>query len=215
MAGDQLMRPETLYAFLDESGTVGASNGTHFLVIAVLTAVQPRDLELPVRRALKKLGRSISCGELKAARSSEKFNTRLLSTIASQDVSIVSVIVDQSAITLAPTDSEAIYRQAVTRTIHHVVERFPCIDIFLDKRYTNDALVYLLEKQIRESLVDLTTQMVIIRQQDSFTRKELQAVDAVAWAFFQKYERGNPRFYELIADKVIVEEVLSQKKWKD
>lgn len=48
----------------------------------------------------------------------------------------------------------------------------------------------------------------------SYARKELQAVDAVAWAFFQKYERGDPRFYELIAARVIVEDVITQKKWK-
>jgi len=43
------------YAFLNESGTVGASNGSHFLLVAVLTTTKPRDLELPVRRALKNM----------------------------------------------------------------------------------------------------------------------------------------------------------------
>ncbi len=34
-------------------------------------------------------------------------------------------------------------------------------------------------------LVDVPHQLVLIRQQSSLERKELQAVDAVAWAFFQ------------------------------
>ena len=202
------------YAFLDESGTVGAPNGTHFLVVAVLTAEDPRDLELPVRRALKKHGRSMISGEMKASRASEQINLRLLSAIARHDVSIVAVVVDQRAITLPPTDPEEIYRQAVARAIHHLVERFPQIEICLDKRYTNETLTYSLEKHIRAKLVDLSAQMVLLRQQSSYARKELQAVDAVAWAFFQKYERGDPRFYELIAARVIVEDVITQKKWK-
>ena len=60
------------YAFMDESGTVSASTGTHFLVIAVLAVENPRDLEVPVRRALKKSGRDLTGGEIKASRASEK-----------------------------------------------------------------------------------------------------------------------------------------------
>jgi hypothetical protein len=38
--------------------------------------------------------------------------------------------------------------------------------------------------------------------------KELQVADAIAWAFFQKYERGDSRFYNAIAPQVILEEVV-------
>jgi len=201
------------YAFIDESGTAG-STGTHFLVIAVLTSATPRDLELPVRRALKKYGRSLTKGEIKATHASEKTNLRMLEAIASHEVSIVAVIVDQQAIVRPPKNPEEIYRQAITRAIHILVERFPRIEICLDKRYTNETLRYELEKHIRENLVDISPQLALIRQQSSHTRKELQAADAVAWAFFQKYERGDSRFYDVIASKVIVEELISKKKWK-
>jgi hypothetical protein len=33
------------------------------------------------------------------------------------------------------------------------------------------------------------------------------------WALFQKYERGEERFYEIIEDKVLVEEVVKRKLW--
>jgi len=55
------------YAFMDESGTVGAT-GTRFLVVAALTTTRPRYLELIVRHALKKYRRSLKYGEIKAAR---------------------------------------------------------------------------------------------------------------------------------------------------
>jgi len=214
MAGDKIKMDATLYyAFIDESGTAG-STGTHFLVIAVLTSATPRDLELPVRRALKKYGRSLTKGEIKATHASEKTNLRMLEAIASHEVSIVAVIVDQQAIVRPPKNPEEIYRQAITRAIHILVERFPRIEICLDKRYTNETLRYELEKHIRENLVDISPQLALIRQQSSHTRKELQAADAVAWAFFQKYERGDSRFYDVIASKVIVEELISKKKWK-
>lgn len=202
------------YAFMDESGTVGAENGTHFLVVAALTAEKPRDLEVPVRRALKKSGRDLTDGEIKASRASQKNNLRMLEAVAHHTAGIVAVIVDQTAISIPPDDPEEIYRQAVTRAIHILLERFTKVDICIDKRYTNEAFRDRLEQHIRENVMDIFPQMALIRQQSSHERKELQAVDAVAWAFFQKYERGDARFYEVIAPKVIAEEVINRKKWK-
>ena len=43
--------PPLHYAFMDESGTVGAATGTHFLVVAVISLSNPRDVERPIRRA--------------------------------------------------------------------------------------------------------------------------------------------------------------------
>jgi len=43
----------------------------------------------------------------------------------------------------------------------------------------------------------------------------LQAADAVAWAFFQKYERGDTRFFDIIAPNVIVEELFKETDWSE
>lgn len=203
------------YAFIDESGTVGASTGSHFLVIAVLSVGRPRDIELPVRRALKKYGHRLSGGEIKAAKTEKAAILRMLQAIADQDVNIVAVIVDQNAIVLPPKDSEVIYRWAVTHAIHHLVERFPRIEIHLDRRYTKEELRHALERCIREGIEDLRQKLVLIYQESSQGRKELQAADAVAWAFFRKYERGDSRFYNIIAPKVIAEELIVEKDWSD
>ena len=200
---------------MDESGTVGASKGSHFLVVAVLSASQPRDIELPVRRALKKYGRSLSAGEIKAARTEEAAILRMLQTIAEQDVRVVAVIVDQKAISRPPKDSEEIYRWAVTRAVYHLVELFPRIEICLDRRYTNEKLRHALERHIREGIEDLHQKLVLIYQESSYMRKELQAADSVAWAFFQKYERGDTRFYDIIAPKVFKEELIIEKDWNE
>jgi len=101
----------------------------------------------------------------------------------------------------------------VTWAVHHAVQRWPRLELCLDKRYTNKVLRHRLEKAIREGIADLHQEVVLIRQEDSISRKELQAVDYVAWAFFQKYERGNDRFYQIIAQKVVVEEVIERALW--
>lgn len=201
------------YAFIDESGTVGFPGGTHFLVIGVLVSDNLREVERPIRRALKKFGPSLTSGEIKAADFGEPAVLRLLNEIAQADIEIVATIVDQHVIRRPPRDKEDLYRQSVARTVRRLVERYPRVQIVLDKRYTRSALRDTLEESIRTELEDLPRQRVLIRQQNSSERKELQAVDAIAWAFFQKYERNDDRFYDLISFRIVDEQVISEKYW--
>jgi transcriptional/translational regulatory protein YebC/TACO1 len=201
------------FAVIDESGTVGIPGGTHFLVVALLSTGQPREIELPIRHALKKYGPSLSRGEIKAANFEEKAIARLLTEIAKEDVSIFATIVDQSVIVKPPAEMEDIYRRAVSKTVYKLVEQCPRVNICLDRRYTNERHRFELESKIRESIQDLPQKVVMIQQENSISRKELQAVDAVAWAFFQKYERDNASFYELISSKIIAEEIIQEREW--
>lgn len=201
------------YAFIDESGTVGFPGGTHFLVIGVLVTENPREVERPIRRALKKYGPSLVSGEVKAADFEEKAVFRLLKEIAEEKVEIAATIVDQRAIQHPPKDREDIYRQSVARTVRRLVGRYPHVQVVLDKRYTRNTMRDKLEDAIRAELEDLPRQRVLIRQENSNDRKELQAVDAIAWAFFQKYEREDDRFYNLISLRIVDEEVISDKDW--
>jgi hypothetical protein len=150
---------------------------------------------------------------MKAKKSREQIILRLLNEVNKADVAIVAVVVDQKAIVHPPKVSEDIYRIAATRAVHHVVQRWPVVEICLDRRYTNEALRDRLEQHIREGIADIPRQIVMIRQEDSIKRKELQLVDFVAWAFFQKYEKNDDRFYQVIAPKIVKEELLELKDW--
>ena len=41
----------------------------------------------------------------------------------------------------------------------------------------------------------------------------LWPVDYVAWALFQKHERGDCRFYDIVASKIIVEQTVANPLW--
>jgi len=201
------------FAFIDESGTVGAETGTHFLIVAVICGDQARDIEIPVQRAQKKFGTSLASGEMKANSSREAVTLRLLKELAKEDIQIVAVAVDQKAIVSAPNDKEDIYRIAVSRAVYHLVERWPRIQILLDQRYTNNQLRFELEKQIREEIVDLPQKVVLLRQLNSQAQRGLQAADFIAWAFFQKYEKSDCRFVDVLTSKIVQEEVIVRKTW--
>jgi hypothetical protein len=201
------------YAFIDESGTASVPGGTHFLVVAILSTKYPREIEMPVRRALKKFGPNLARGEIKAADFEERAVARFLKEIVKQNVSILALIVDQGVILQPPKEMEDIYRRTVALSIYRLVERWQYLDICLDQRYTNKRHRFLLEKQIREAIQDLPQKVILIHQESSVNRKKLQAVDAVSWAFFQKYERSNSYFYDIIASKVVLEEVIYAQDW--
>lgn len=201
------------YAFMDESGTVCVSNGTHFLIVAVLAASSLRDAERPVRHVMKKYGTSLGSGEIKAADFDETAILHLLSELAEEEIAVVATVVDQHAIRIPPKEIEEIYRRAAAWTVRTLAEQFPRLELSIDKRYTNAHLHRLLEKAIRDEVENLSHQNIIIQQENSVSRKGLQAVDAIAWAIFQKYERGNSRFYDVIAASILSETVIRQKDW--
>lgn len=201
------------FAFLDESGGADPFSGSRFLVVAILTTINPRPIALHVKRARRSLGRRSRPDELKASTLEEPVVKRLLQSIVDEDVEIVAVVVDKGAILRPPQDPEDIYRAAATRAVARCVERSPRVDLCLDKRYTKRSLRHQLERTIREGIVGTGQEVVLIQQADSRVRKELQAVDHVAWAIFQKYESGDERFYAILRSKIVIEEGFDRDLW--
>ncbi len=200
------------YAFLDESGDETPFGGQPFLVVAVLITEQPRGIELAVTRARRKYGASLASGEMKADASPRAVTNWLLAALAATPIEIVAVVIDKTAIVRPPADPRTIYRVAVAEAVRRAVERCPQLDLYLDKRYTSPRLRQLLEEAIRVRLAGSAAD-VSIRHVDSIASKGLQAVDYVAWALFQKYARGASEYYEIIAERIVVEEWLRIALW--
>jgi hypothetical protein len=207
------MNDDYHFSFIDESGTSSPFSGSRFFVVVLLDTRNPRKVEMHIRRLHKRFGTSLKSGEMKADASQEKTIRRFLSTIANERIEIIAIIVDKKSILRPPKDNEKIYREAVSLAVSHAAMRWQKVEVYLDKRYTSKRLRKALEKEIRERISDFPHQVVIINQEDSIARKELQAADFISWAFFQKYERRDSQFFDIIAGNVIVEEVISRRLW--
>jgi hypothetical protein len=195
--------------FLDEAGDVNPFGGSRFLVVAVLVVEQPKMVERHLKRIYQKLARKPTSGEMKATQSEERVVKQLLQFITKEEISIVTVIVNKRDMVKPLAKTEEMYRWAVGQVVRHGVKQWPRLLIHLDKRYTTKTLQIQLEQQIREMLTNIYQEVVLIRQEDSHSQKGLQVVDYVVWAIFQKYERNNEQFYQIIADKILVEELLT------
>ena len=201
------------YAFVDKSGSTAPTETSHILVIAVLGTEEPIDIRRVIHRFQKKNSSSLPSGELKARKLEPAKVKKVLDKLAQSPIQIVAVIVDPIILNHPPQDPEDIYRWAVSRAVYFMVERYPNVEIVLDRRYTKEPLRFELEKAIRKEITGIPDQYVLIRQDNSSQRKELQAVDFLAWAFFQKYEKNDAQYYDLIAPLVVKEEWLSKQLW--
>ena len=206
------MNESVRYAFIDEFGGVALFTADEpCLVVVALLSQSPRQLELIIKRAHERFGSRLPSGEMKAARSTKQAIRWVLTAIAAHEVAVVAVIMDKRGVVKPPKDAEELYRQAMTRVVRLCVERWPRLDVTLDKRYTHAGLRQELEFSIREGLAGIPGQVVVIHQEDSLGVKALQAVDYVAWAFGQKHARNDDSYCQLIGEKIVAEEVIEAK----
>lgn len=201
------------YAFVDESGTETPFGGGHFLVVALISVDREQDLSAIVKRVHKKFGSGTKSGELKAAVSPVKARRYLLEALAATPIEIVTTIVDKRLILRPPSDPGILYRACVARVIRSAATIWPSIDVCLDRRYSTARLRNLLDETIRAALSDLPEVQVSIRQEDSISHKGLQAADFVAWALHRKYEQSETDYYEIVASRIVNEELIVQALW--
>lgn len=139
--------------------------------------------------------------------------SRFLRYIAELDVEIVAVVLDKHAVPV-PADPEEWYRQLCAAAVRHCIERYVRLNLDLDRRYTHETLREKLDGSIFLQAAggpDATgLRMIRIEHLDSTQEKGIQAADAVVWSLGQKYERGDDELYQLIAGKIIVEEMLGK-----
>lgn len=202
------MKTQTMITgFVDESGTSSSGNDeTDVYTVALLLTHDLKGLDVTVRRLRRTLGRRDRSGELKAARTDPMVIRRLLSQIAQTDSEVYITVVDKTG--LLSSQSEAAYRAAVARVVRCCVERHPEVQIFLDKRYTKRSQRQQLEQVIREAIVHVPEQLVLIEQVESWAMAGLQAVDFVAWAFQQKHANKDAWAAAIIAGLVASEETV-------
>jgi len=105
-----------------------------------------------------------------------------------------------------------LYLTTASRLFRRCVERHPRLEIHFDKRYTSKFQSRMFERYLREEISDLSGTIVTVEQDDSVALKELQAADFVAWAAGQR-TRGNDTFWQIIAHRVVLDEVIRREKW--
>ena len=189
-----------------------AARSSRYLVVAIVLTDEAQGLRRTVARIRKGMDKRLGqILELKAYHTPKNVVSRLLRKVAEQDVEIVATVWRKGKGT-SPADPEDGYRHLCALAVRRCVERHPQFSLVLDKRYTNPRLRDRLIETITGGIGPST--VLVLQQSESRQEKALQVADAVAWSIFQKYERGDMTLYDIVHEKIVLEEVVGQiKNW--
>ncbi len=190
------------YGFLDEAGDVGYGAGASGKFIVVVIVVghpeRLRKAVTKIRKALRKGLRDIP--EMKAALGDPRLTQKLLTRAAEIGFEGVAMVINKGFFP-RPQDSEDLYRYACVRAVREALERFGPLTVTLDKRDKTEERRRRLNQAINASVEDLDTPLNL-QHVESHRERVLQVADAVAWALFQKHERGDETFWQIIRGNV-------------
>lgn len=189
------------YGFLDESGDVEYTHGTANHLVVVVVVGHPERLRRAITRTRKTLHKGIrNVPELKAG-GDPRVTEALLTHAVEIGFDAVGAVINKNRFP-RPRDAEDLYRYACVRAVREALERFGPLTLTVDRRYTKVKLRSRLEQALLSGVQDLGIPLHI-RHEDSKKERMLQVADAVAWTLFQKYERGDETFWQMIRGKVI------------
>ena len=192
------------YGFLDESGDVDftAAATVNFVVVIVVVG-RLRPLQIAVKKLRRDFGRHLkTVSELKASQNDPRITRRLLTRAVEAGFEALAVVVDKRKLVL-PADPEDLYRDACARAVREALERFGSLTLTLDRRYRTFRLQSRLDEVLSACLMGLSGKTLAIHHENSEKERALQVADAVAWALFQKYERGDETLWQVIQGRVI------------
>lgn len=191
------------YGFLDESGnTRYGSTDSRFLIVSLVVVGYPERLRKAVTKTRKSLGKRLrDLPELKAATGDPRVVHKLLGRAVEIGFDAVAVILDKNSFP-QPLEPEDLYRYACSTVVRAALERCGPLSLILDKRYKTDRQRQQLEQAIRTGVEDADMIRDILHE-ESHKERVLQVADAVCWSLFQRYERGNEEFWEVIRERVI------------
>ncbi len=198
------------YGFLDESGILEkkAKEGSYFVIAVVLVAhpAEVRDVMRIARR--KALGKFRVSSTFHAYKEGSGVVKLVLGELARRDVEVIVGIWDKRRRKVR-VDKNELYRKLVAQTVKITLEFYPELDLVIHKRYTDPKFQNQLHSAIVQGVRGVGSGFIAISQQDERQRKELELADAVAYAVFQKYNRRNAEFYEIIKERIKVESRLA------
>jgi uncharacterized protein DUF3800 len=200
---------EAKYGFMDEAGDVGADPGSsRVMVVAVVLTGSPELLRREIKKVRTRLGKKKErLQEFKASESPPAWNRKRLERLAALDSEIVVVAAEKTLRSFLQKP-EVLYQTLCIQAVEECLQYSPTLNLCVDKRYTNPRLREDFDQAL-QSAIEQSGRTLIIKHLDSVQEAALQQADLLAWAFLQKYTKGDESFTEPIKRRIVAEKVLT------
>lgn len=185
------------HIYIDESGEFGyGPNSSDVLVATALLTDHPRRVEKLARKLWKALPHLHVHQELHANESDLRSINKILHAVADEGVKAHAYI-------LTKQPDADIHSQYYRLLAHIIRSHTNAYEIFIDKRDT--------DKKRKLMISDIEDGHIFDRVKfvDSRAVKQIQIVDFISWAVFQKKEFSISDFTDILGDNLTIEE------WRD
>ena len=205
------------HLFVDEAGDLGfSSRSSKFFVVAFLVTDDPFSLSKKLRRLLKRLRarNRYKRDELKFSYASKEIRKKVIEKLAETDINCGEIVVDKGKVNTELRDPMIFYNYAVVHNIMTLVlpllsdKMRLTIDKSLGRERMKNFNEYLMEKaqylwrnRMRREEPFQPSRMEVCHV-DSQREPGLWAADHLAGAIYNKYEHGNPEYYDVIERKI-------------
>ncbi len=189
------------FVFIDESGDLGLENGSKFLVLAALFVDDCAPLDRIMKNARRNKLREVLKGadEVKANKSSDYVVEYFLGKLNSvPNCSVVFTVLEKSRVKseFLKNDAHKLYNYVAGKLARSISEDSRELFVRIDKSKGKLLLREDFDAYFRSRLKEKVD--VKIEHSYSHNFSGLQFADLLAWACFQKFEHGNPKFIGLI-----------------
>lgn len=205
----------TIHVYVDESGDLGAPNGTLFITIAALATDNKERIErIPQIIRKKRLKKSlVRKPELKFHNSDESIREKVLSMLIQEnDFQIVALTINKKkAGRSLQTMKDEFYRHFCVVLVTEILKiNHPEDDFFFvfderpKSRDSNIEFESFIYKEIRRKniILGIPTPYILASRIDSQKSRGIQVVDFVAGAIHKKYESNESKFYDMVAPSI-------------
>jgi hypothetical protein len=205
--------------YVDESGDLGfSSKSTNFFIIAFLTCNSSFNVRKEMSRLLKKLHKKgfypSYLRELKFSKMNAHCRTATLEKIALSDAYLGVIVVKKDAVLERLRDDPSILYNYLL--VHNIISTLlpslanhQNIHLILDKSLSQKRIVsfneYVKNKASYLSYINGSSfdcDCISVEHKDSQDEPCLQAVDSIAGAYFQAYERKENVYVNIIREKI-------------
>lgn len=208
------------FIFLDESGDLGFNpkkKSSKYFVVTFMFV----ENKGPVEKVIKKSARSLSRKDLKkyigvlhACKEKPKTRTKILAALNEKKISVVSIYLNKKKVYTKLKDEKHVLYNYVTNILldriftKKLIPLNSPIYLIASRRETNKFLNHNFKNYLKGQVKNNHKLDIHIDIKPPSGEKCLQAVDFICWAIYQKREKGDESYFNLIKDKVIEESPL-------
>lgn len=188
-------------------------NSNYFLV-TFLVLKDPRINEHTMKKIVKKLklkNMSLSFWVFHAFKENKDIITNYLEYLAWKDIKIMVYILDKQKYINSwkmSKDIHLIYNNMCSKLLKKCLNiwilMWNQIKFYAARKETNRFLNMQFENYIKESLTWIYNIDIFLRYPKQ--EKWLQLVDGISYSIYQKYQNNNSEFYDIIVDKIAIED---------